>query len=186
VYLGHFPQGQSERGVKLTTNLHLVPRLGTVELYLRVFMTCCLIKPKEPSRYANTFRDYRLRKACHWSPSTLRPISMRVFNVVLPPTSCYVSFPSSFATKVMCAIIINIPWSNVAECLELQQYEALPENETYEALRRVASSLSISIPLYSAIAKVCFGRNMALLTRLRCFPGYYYYYCYYYSELLWS
>jgi hypothetical protein len=33
-YWGPFPQGWSDRGVKLTTHLHLVPRPKTVELYL--------------------------------------------------------------------------------------------------------------------------------------------------------
>jgi hypothetical protein len=34
VYMGLFPREISGRGVKLTTHLHLVPRLRMVELYL--------------------------------------------------------------------------------------------------------------------------------------------------------
>jgi hypothetical protein len=50
-YQGLCPWGQSGRGVKLTTHLHLVPRLrmrGAVPpLFLYVFMVCCLVKHRD-------------------------------------------------------------------------------------------------------------------------------------------
>jgi hypothetical protein len=43
---GLFPREKSGKGVKLTTDLHLVPRLRMVKLFLHlpnVFMAWCLI-----------------------------------------------------------------------------------------------------------------------------------------------
>jgi hypothetical protein len=58
-FCGLFPQGKIERDVKLTSHLHIVPRL-CVELYLlpHVFMAWCLFKNRNKLAFSFVGSDF--------------------------------------------------------------------------------------------------------------------------------